>query len=95
MGNDTPATIAVTRCAATAPDTLLRVTASEPSAALDAPFAKLSIFFPMWNEEAYIARAVGAATTECERLVAAQFAPEPVAALAALCAAEPITASAR
>ena len=37
------------------------------------------------------------ALTECERLVGAQFAPEPVAALAALCAAdaEAITTSAR
>ena len=35
------------------------------------------------------------ALAECERLVGAQFAPEPVAALAAMCAAEPLTASAR
>ena len=35
------------------------------------------------------------ALAECERLVGAQFSPAPVAALAALCAAEPITASAR
>jgi diguanylate cyclase (GGDEF)-like protein/putative nucleotidyltransferase with HDIG domain len=35
------------------------------------------------------------ALAECERLVGAQFAPEPVRALAALCAAEPVTASAR
>lgn len=34
-----------------------------------APFQKLSIFFPMWNEEAYIHRAVGYAKDECERLV--------------------------
>jgi glycosyltransferase involved in cell wall biosynthesis len=33
------------------------------------PFKKLSIFFPMWNEEAYIERAVDAAQTECEHLV--------------------------
>ena len=32
-------------------------------------FAKLSIFFPMWNEEDYIHRAVGAATEVCEQLV--------------------------
>lgn len=31
---------------------------------------KLSIFFPMWNEEAYIERAVGYAKAECERLIA-------------------------
>lgn len=31
----------------------------------------LSIFFPMWNEEAYIERAVGAAREVCEELVAA------------------------
>ena len=35
------------------------------------PFRKLSIFFPMWNEEAYIERAVGYAKDECELLVAA------------------------
>jgi HD-GYP domain-containing protein (c-di-GMP phosphodiesterase class II) len=35
------------------------------------------------------------ALAECERLVGAQFSPEPVAALAALCAAEPVTTSAR
>ncbi|HPU40312.1 MAG TPA: glycosyltransferase family 2 protein [Microthrixaceae bacterium] len=34
------------------------------------PFSKLSIFFPMWNEEAYIERAVGYAKEECELLVA-------------------------
>ena len=33
------------------------------------PFRKLSIFFPMWNEEAYIGRAVGYAKQECELLV--------------------------
>lgn len=34
------------------------------------PFRKLSIFFPMWNEEAYIERAVGYAKEECELLIA-------------------------
>ena len=34
------------------------------------PFRKLSIFFPMWNEEAYIERAGGYAKDECEYLVA-------------------------
>jgi glycosyltransferase involved in cell wall biosynthesis len=34
------------------------------------PFQKLSIFFPMWNEEAYIHRAVGYAKEECESLIA-------------------------
>ena len=34
------------------------------------PFEKLSIFFPMWNEEQYIHRAVGAARTVCDDLVA-------------------------
>jgi glycosyltransferase involved in cell wall biosynthesis len=29
----------------------------------------LSIFFPMWNEEAYVERAVRAAVEECERLI--------------------------
>lgn len=33
------------------------------------PFAKLSIFFPMWNEEEYIRRAVGAARQVCEALL--------------------------
>ncbi len=33
------------------------------------PFRKLSIFFPMWNEEAYIERAVGFAKDECELLL--------------------------
>jgi len=33
------------------------------------PFKKLSIFFPMWNEEEYIERAVGAGRAECELLV--------------------------
>lgn len=33
------------------------------------PFRKLSIFFPMWNEDAYIERAVGYAKEECELLV--------------------------
>ena len=35
----------------------------------NAPFQKLSIFFPMWNEEAYIERAVGSAKEECELLL--------------------------
>jgi glycosyltransferase involved in cell wall biosynthesis len=33
------------------------------------PFEKLSVFFPMWNEEDYIERAVDAAATECRLLV--------------------------
>ena len=33
-------------------------------------FAMLSIFFPMWNEELYIHRAVSAAKEICEQLVA-------------------------
>jgi glycosyltransferase involved in cell wall biosynthesis len=33
------------------------------------PFAKLSIFFPMWNEEAYIHRAVAMAERECHALL--------------------------
>jgi glycosyltransferase involved in cell wall biosynthesis len=33
-------------------------------------FGLLSIFFPMWNEEQYLHRAVGAAQEICERLVA-------------------------
>jgi glycosyltransferase involved in cell wall biosynthesis len=39
-----------------------------PSAA---PFGKLSIFFPMWNEESYIHRAIAAAEDACADLVAA------------------------
>ena len=35
-----------------------------------AAFKKLSIFFPMWNEEAYLARALGAAHEACESLLA-------------------------
>lgn len=34
-------------------------------------FAKLSVFFPMWNEEDYIHRAVSAAKEVCEQLVEA------------------------
>ena len=34
------------------------------------PFEKLSIFFPMWNEEQYIGRAVHAAREVCVELVA-------------------------
>jgi glycosyltransferase involved in cell wall biosynthesis len=33
------------------------------------PFSKLSVFFPMWNEEAYIDRAIEAARTECLTLI--------------------------
>ena len=33
------------------------------------PFERLSIFFPMWNEEEYIHRAVGAARATCLELV--------------------------
>lgn len=36
------------------------------------PFKKLSIFFPMWNEELYIHRAVAAAQDICEHLIASQ-----------------------
>ena len=36
-----------------------------PSAKVDL----LSVFFPMWNEEAYVQRAVRAAEDECQRLV--------------------------
>lgn len=34
------------------------------------PFNKLSVFFPMWNEEDYIERAIDAAREECEDLLA-------------------------
>jgi glycosyltransferase involved in cell wall biosynthesis len=33
------------------------------------PFQKLSVFFPMWNEEAYVERAVDSAATELRLLV--------------------------
>ena len=33
-------------------------------------FKKLSIFFPMWNEEDYLGRALGAAAEACEALLA-------------------------
>jgi glycosyltransferase involved in cell wall biosynthesis len=32
------------------------------------PFSKLSVFFPMWNEQDYIERAIDAAREECEDL---------------------------
>ena len=41
-----------------------------PSTPLGAPFEKLSIFYPMWNEEEYIERALIAGRRACERLVA-------------------------
>jgi len=34
------------------------------------PFQKLSVFFPMWNEQDYIERAIDAAREECEELMA-------------------------
>jgi len=34
------------------------------------PFQKLSVFFPMWNEQDYIERAIDAAREECEDLMA-------------------------
>jgi len=36
-----------------------------------APFQRLSIVIPMWNEEAYVERAVRAASEACERLTVA------------------------
>jgi glycosyltransferase involved in cell wall biosynthesis len=33
------------------------------------PFSKLSVFFPMWNEQDYIERAIDAAREECEDLL--------------------------
>lgn len=33
------------------------------------PFEKLSIFYPMWNEEEYVERALAAGQRACERLV--------------------------
>ncbi|HEY5664983.1 MAG TPA: glycosyltransferase family 2 protein [Ilumatobacter sp.] len=34
------------------------------------PFEKLSVFYPMWNEQEYIERAIGFGKRACERLVA-------------------------
>jgi glycosyltransferase involved in cell wall biosynthesis len=59
MGRTLPA-----RWAAGAGGTLADVPAS-----MAPPFRKLSIFFPMWNEEQYIDRAIESARTECELLV--------------------------
>jgi glycosyltransferase involved in cell wall biosynthesis len=39
--------------------------------AVDDPFEKLSIFYPMWNEEEYIDRALTAGRRACEGLLAA------------------------
>ncbi len=36
------------------------------------PFQKLSIFFPMWNEEEYVQRAVDAAREVCDALMASE-----------------------
>ena len=38
-------------------------------ATLGAPFEKLSIFYPMWNEEEYIERALTAGRRACEQLI--------------------------
>jgi len=51
-------------------DTLLRVTDRASAQPIEA-FKKLSIFLPMWNEQDYIERAVGAAVRECHALVGA------------------------
>ena len=70
-GSGTTATIAVTRDAASAAATLRAVPDRSHADVLDDPFEKLTIFFPMWNEEEYIARAVGAGREQCELLIAA------------------------
>ncbi|HYQ76210.1 glycosyltransferase family 2 protein [Cellulomonas sp.] len=36
------------------------------------PLGRISVFFPMWNEEAYVERAVGAALVTCRELVEAK-----------------------
>ncbi len=41
-------------------------------ATIGEPFEKLSIFYPMWNEEEYIERALVAGRRACERLVASR-----------------------
>ncbi len=63
------ATLAVTRVGTGAAATLPAVPDRSTTAVLADPFAKLTIFFPMWNEEAYIERAVGAGREQCELLV--------------------------
>src|SRR5690606_21009301 len=40
-----------------------------PVADPGAPFAKLSVFYPMWNEEEYIERALHFGTRACEGLI--------------------------
>jgi glycosyltransferase involved in cell wall biosynthesis len=47
-----------------------RDAASRDPSTTTANFALLTVFFPMWNEEAYIDRALGAAREACETLVA-------------------------
>lgn len=44
---------------------------STVDATLGEPFEKLSIFYPMWNEEEYVERAILAGRRACQRLVAA------------------------
>ncbi len=51
----------------TQPDSLTGAMA--PSSPTEPPFKLLTVFFPMWNEEEYIHRALGAAREACETLV--------------------------
>ena len=44
---------------------------SAPMTNSSAPFAKLSIFYPMWNEEEYVERALQAGRRACSVLVEA------------------------
>ena len=41
----------------------------ELDTSIGAPFEKLSIFYPMWNEEEYVERALSAGQRACERLI--------------------------
>jgi glycosyltransferase involved in cell wall biosynthesis len=41
-----------------------------PDASATPRFSSITVFFPMWNEEEYIHRAIGAAREACETLVA-------------------------
>jgi glycosyltransferase involved in cell wall biosynthesis len=43
---------------------------SDSDTSTGAPFEKLSIFYPMWNEEEYVERALSAAHRACRRLMA-------------------------
>jgi glycosyltransferase involved in cell wall biosynthesis len=53
----------------TSPSTPVSEPIESARAASDKPFGRLSVVFPMWNEQAYVHRAVRAAREACERLI--------------------------